>query len=302
MVRVGLIGLGNMGARMAVHLARRSKQKQPLAIYDASKDALRACAADPTTVTIHRDVQQLAVHSDVIVLMLPGPQAVRTVAAEVLDHATPGTLLIDCSTVDPATSRDVAADASARSCAFVDAPVSGGVVGAEAASLTFMVGAANDETFARAKPHLEVMGKRILRCGGVSAGTATKLCNNAALAVQMAGVAEAMHLGRALGLDPPTLAAALNSSSARSWSSDTYNPCPGVLENVPAARDYEGGFATSLMLKDLRLAVDAARGVGAALPAVEHAASLYADSEAREPGRDFSALFKMLESRRGSTP
>jgi 3-hydroxyisobutyrate dehydrogenase len=179
----------------------------------------------------------------------------------VLAGAAPGTLLIDCSTIDPITAREVEMDARAKGCPMLDAPVSGGVGGAEAGTLTFMVGGEAAD-FARAEPILQAMGKNIVHCGGSGNGQVAKICNNLMLAIEMIGTSEGMSLAAKLGMDPKVFAKIVNTSSGRCWSSDTYNPYPGVLENVPASRDYTGGFGAQLMLKDLTLVADAAKSVG----------------------------------------
>ena len=290
---VGLIGLGQMGKRMAGNLIRNKDLE--VVVHDKVQNTFIDNATHAKSAT--ELVQNLGrEHQRAIVTMLPNPEVVRNSYHEILQCVVPNTLLIDCSTVDPETSSAIASSAALRQCSFVDAPVSGGVVGAEAASLTFMVGADSLDDFHRAEDILLNMGKRAVHCGGVGNGAAAKLCNNLALAVQMLGVAEAMHLGRELGLDPKILAQVMNTSSARSWSSDTYNPCPGVLEGVPASQGYEGGFSTSLLLKDLGLALSSAKSIGAATPGAEHAATLYkrsADSGFEK--KDFGSIFRFLE-------
>mmetsp|Transcript_11529 Transcript_11529/g.26609 ORF Transcript_11529/g.26609 Transcript_11529/m.26609 type:complete len:304 (-) Transcript_11529:82-993(-) len=299
MLPIGFVGLGNMGARMARHLLRAG---HCVVAFDSNDERL---------VQLQREGAQMA-HSaaDVsarlaaqsaeatLITMLPGNEQVRdaftTDRIGILAGARPGLQLIDCSTVAPAVSREMHAAARERECDFVDAPVSGGVVGAEAASLTFMVGAANGASVARATPVLELMGKRVLHCGGVGSGQAAKLANNLVLAVSMLGVAEGMLLGQRLGVDKKVLASVFDSSSARCWASDTYNPCPGVLDGVPSSREYEGGFAVDLMRKDLRLALGAAP-----LPTVRTAraalAAYDAASGAGHGSKDFSVVYRLLD-------
>jgi 3-hydroxyisobutyrate dehydrogenase len=196
-----------------------------------------------------------------LITMLPASADVETVylgSAGVLSAAKPDVFLVDSSTIDPHTARKVAAHAAKQGNPMLDAPVSGGTAGAEAGTLTFMVGG-EAKAFEVARPVLGAMGKMIVHCGGAGNGQVAKIANNLLLGISMIGVSEAMTLGVALGMDPKVLANVINSSSGRCWSSDTYNPFPGVLPNVPAARGYTGGFAVDLMLKDLGLACDAAK-------------------------------------------
>jgi len=198
---------------------------------------------------------------DLVITMLPSSPHVRAVYMGengVLAAAKPGTPLIDCSTIDPLTSREVAMDARAKSCPMIDAPVSGGVGGAEAGTLTFMVGG-EAKDFEAARPVLQCMGKNIVHCGGSGNGQVAKICNNMMLAIEMIATSEGMTLAAKLGMEPKVFASIVNTSSGRCWSSDTYNPFPGVLENVPASRGYAGGFGADLMLKDLTLVTDAAK-------------------------------------------
>jgi len=207
-----------------------------------------------------------------------------------------GTLLLDCSTIDPNVARAVASQAGGKGLRMVDAPVSGGVPAAEAGTLTFMVGGA-DADFADASMLLKQMGKNIVHCGGSGMGQVAKLCNNLLLGICMSGVAEAYNLGVRLGIDASTLASIINTSSGRCWSSDTYNPVPGVMEGVPASRGYAGGFGNPLMLKDLGLAVDAAASCGAELRMGKQARATYqqlSDDERYRP-LDFGSVYKFLQ-------
>lgn len=233
--------------------------------------------------------------ADAVVTMLPSSPHVRDVYEKsVFGAAAPGALLIDCSTIDPATTKSLAAGASARKLRMVDAPVSGGVGGAEAGSLTFMVGGSGAD-FEAAKPLLQAMGKNIVHCGGAATGQIAKLVNNLILGISMNAVCEAMNLGVKLGADPKVLAAIINTSSGRCWSSDTYNPVPGVMPNVPASRGYTGGFQVPLMAKDLGLAIDAARSVGAPLATGSAAHAVYQLMAAQgQGGKDFSAVYEFL--------
>jgi 3-hydroxyisobutyrate dehydrogenase len=255
-MKIGFIGLGHMGNPMVRNLLKHGHK---LKIYDVVPELVRKLGAEGCEVAT--SAADCAKGVAVIVTMLPSSPHVRSVYLGeygVLKGASPGTPLIDSSTIDPLTAREVAMDARAKGCPMVDAPVSGGVAGAEAGTLTFMVGGEAGE-FETAKPVLQAMGKNIVHCGGIGNGQVAKICNNMMLAIEMIATAEGMTLAAKLGMDPKVFAAIVNTSSGRCWSSDTYNPYPGVLENVPASRSYSGGFGSDLMLKDLTLATDAAK-------------------------------------------
>jgi 3-hydroxyisobutyrate dehydrogenase len=214
----------------------------------------------------------------------------------VLAGVAGGIPLIDSSTIDPHTARDVAAAAANRGNPMADAPVSGGTGGAESGSLTFMVGA-EPSLFERIRPILAHMGKNIVHCGDSGTGQVAKICNNLLLGISMIGAAEAMNLGASLGIDPKVLAGIINTSSGRCWSTDTYNPYPGVMDNVPAARGYTGGFGTDLMLKDLGLAADAARQAKQPVPMGAMAQQLYQLWSSRGAGgQDFSSIINLLKN------
>jgi len=293
---VGFIGLGNMGGFMAQNIL---KAGYPLVVFDVNRTAVAALAAKgakaaATPREVASQVQQL-------VTMLPSSphvQEVYTSANGVLSGIKEGSLLIDASTIEPAVARSVISKAIERKVSMIDAPVSGGVGGAEKGTLTFMVGSSQEE-FERAKPLLSTMGKNIVLCGGPGSGQAVKICNNLVLAISMIGVSEGMNLGVKLGLDPKILAGIFNTSSARCWSSDTYNPVPGVMEGVPASRGYTGGFGVDLMAKDISLAVNAAHGVKAPIPLGAMSLQLYnLISSQGYGGKDFSSIFEFLN--RGS--
>ena len=284
---VGFIGLGNMGSHMARSLLRAGRR---VVVNDVCQTAMRKLEEEGATAAASPSALAAAVGAGTLITMLPSCAAVREVYTEAL--AAPGfaaELCIDCSTVEPGTATTVASWAAAQAgAAFVDAPVSGGVGGAEQATLTFMVGAQEEATVRRAEPLLLQMGRSVVHCGEVGSGQAVKLCNNLVLATTMLAVSEGMLLGSKLGVDPNTLAQVFNASTARSWSSEVYNPCPGVMEGVPASRDYEGGFSHDLMLKDLSLALRAAAQAGAPAPSGEHAMRLYSMSAASGlAGKDF---------------
>jgi 3-hydroxyisobutyrate dehydrogenase len=229
--------------------------------------------------------------------MLPNGAIVEAVYIDeekLLDKVQAGTLLIDCSTVAPDNSRRVGLEAAHRGLDFVDAPVSGGTAGAAAGTLAFMCGGSTT-AFARAKPILEAMGANIFHAGDCGAGSVTKICNNMLLAIHMAGTAEALQLGINNGLDPKVLSDIMLKSSGRNWSLEVYNPVPGVMDGVPASRDYEGGFMTSLMLKDLGLAAEAAKASGSATPMGSLAQSLYAMLKRRDERSGQSDFSRILD-------
>jgi len=256
-VKIGFIGLGHMGNPMCRNLL---KHVHTVKAYDVVPDLLKKLTAEKG-VEAATSGPDAARGVDLVITMLPSSPHVRAVYMGengVLAAAKPGTPLIDCSTIDPLTSREVAMDARAKSCPMIDAPVSGGVGGAEAGTLTFMVGG-EAKDFEAARPVLQCMGKNIVHCGGSGNGQVAKICNNMMLAIEMIATSEGMTLAAKLGMDPKVFASIVNTSSGRCWSSDTYNPFPGVLENVPASRGYAGGFGADLMLKDLTLVTDAAK-------------------------------------------
>jgi 3-hydroxyisobutyrate dehydrogenase len=255
-MKIGFIGLGHMGNPMARNLL---KHGHALKVYDVVAELLKkltdlGCEAATSPADCAKGVE-------LVITMLPSSPHVKSVYTGeygVLRGVKPGVMLIDSSTIDPLTSRDVAMDAVAHGNAMVDAPVSGGVGGAEAGTLTFMVGG-EARDFEAAKPVLACMGKNIVHCGGAGNGQVAKICNNMMLAIEMIATSEGMSLAAKLGMDPKVFAGIVNTSSGRCWSSDTYNPYPGVLEGVPASRGYSGGFGADLMLKDLTLVTDAAK-------------------------------------------
>ena len=297
-MKIAFIGLGNMGGPMARNLLKAGHTLVVCDVVPSHVEALVAAGAEAAA-TPHTAVGA----ADVVITMLPSSPQVRAVYLDpdgVLAGASPGTVLIDSSTIDPHTAREVAALAAARGNPMADAPVSGGTAGAENASLTFMVGAA-PELFERIRPTLAAMGKNIVHCGAAGTGQIAKLCNNLLLGISMIGVAEAMNLGVALGIDPNVLAGIINTSSGRCWSSETYNPFPGVIATAPAARGYSGGFGTDLMLKDLGLATDAARQVQSPVMLGALAEQLYRLWSARGAGKqDFSSIIQLLGSPGGT--
>lgn len=290
MARIAFVGLGNMGGGMAANLA---KAGHDVRAFDLSAEALdKAKAAGCLPVA---SAAEAADGAEAVVTMLPaGTQVEQVYAGGVLDAAAPGAILIDCSTIDVATARRVAALASATRRHAVDAPVSGGIGAAVAGTLTFMVGG-TPEAFARAEPFLTAMGKAVIHAGESGAGQAAKICNNMILGATMVATAEAFALAEKLGLDAKAFYAIASVSSGQSWSMTSYCPVPGVGPDSPADRGYEGGFATGLMLKDLRLAMQAATEVGAATPMGTRAREVYeALAEAGEGDRDFSVVIETL--------
>eukprot|EP00092_Neocalanus_flemingeri_P010175 GFUD01010965.1.p1 GENE.GFUD01010965.1~~GFUD01010965.1.p1 ORF type:complete len:359 (+),score=115.58 GFUD01010965.1:83-1078(+) len=290
---VGFIGLGNMGRGMADNLITKGHS---VVLYDVVPEAVAAMTAKGAKGAT--SPAQVAAESDLIVTMLPNNAIVANVYEGpdgIFSTVKSGSFLIDSSTVDPALSKDLAGKAAAAGCQFVDAPVSGGINAASAGTLTFMVGANTDQDYAKAEMLLSNMGAKITHCGGVGTGGAVKICNNMLLAVSMIGTSEAMNLGIKLGLDPKLLAGILGTATGRCWSVDTYNPCPGVLENVPSSNDYKGGFGTALMTKDLGLAQDAATRAQAATPLGSLAHQIYrVMCNAGYAEKDFSSAFKFL--------
>ncbi|MBX9815309.1 MAG: 3-hydroxyisobutyrate dehydrogenase [Proteobacteria bacterium SG_bin5] len=290
MARIGFIGLGNMGGGMAANLA---KAGHDVRAYDLSTDALnRAKAAGclPTD-----SAAAAADGAEAVVTMLPAGRHVAQVYEEALfGAAPPGALLIDCSTIDVATARKVAEAAAAKGLVAVDAPVSGGIAAANAGTLTFMVGGA-EAAFERAEPILSDMGKAVIHAGANGAGQAAKICNNMLLGATMVATCEAFLLAEKLGLAADKFFDIASVSSGQSWSMTSYCPVPGVGPETPADRDYQGGFAAALMLKDLKLAQEAALAAAAQTPMGARAAELYqAFADAGHANLDFSGIIRML--------
>ena len=291
MSTIGFIGLGNMGGGMAANLAKAGHK---VIAFDLSGEALaRAGAAGCHPVS---DAAQAVSEADVVVTMLPAGKHVASVYNEtVFGAAKPGALLIDCSTIDVDTAREVASAAKARGLEAVDAPVSGGIAAANGGTLTFMVGGSADG-FARAEPILADMGKAVIHAGDNGAGQAAKICNNMLLGATMAATCETFMLAKKLGLDLQTFYDISSKASGQSWSMTSYCPVPGVGPASPADNGYAGGFAAALMLKDMRLALEAAKASGARVPMGERAEAIYAAFvEADAQGLDFSAIITALE-------
>jgi 3-hydroxyisobutyrate dehydrogenase len=292
-MKIGFIGVGHMGNPMARNLL---KNGHALKVFDVVPDLVKKltdlgaeAAATPAA---------CAQGVDLVITMLPSSPHVRSVYTGengVLAGVAKGILLIDSSTIDPHTARDVAAAAVKNGNPMIDAPVSGGTGGAEAGTLTFMVGG-DAVDFDKAKPVLQAMGKNIVHCGGAGNGQVAKICNNMMLAIEMIATAEGMALAARLGMDPKVFAGIANTSSGRCWSSDTYNPYPGVLENVPASRGYTGGFGSDLMLKDLTLVTEAAKAAKQPVMLGAAAQQLYQMHSANgNGGLDFSSIIKLYK-------
>jgi 3-hydroxyisobutyrate dehydrogenase len=291
MATIGFIGLGNMGGGMAANLASKGHDVRA---FDLVKDALdKAVAAGCLAAA---SAAEAVADAEVVVTMLPAGQHVRSVYDnEVFGAAPVSALLIDCSTIDVGTAREVGAAAAARGLAMVDAPVSGGIAAANAGTLTFMVGG-SAESFGRAEPILAAMGKAVIHAGASGSGQAAKIVNNMMLGANMVATCEGFALASKLGLDLQTFFDISSKASGQSWSMTSYCPVPGVGPESPADRDYDGGFAAALMLKDLKLAVEAAQGVGASVPMGGHAESLYqAFANLGGGSKDFSAIIKLLD-------
>ncbi|MEZ7523700.1 3-hydroxyisobutyrate dehydrogenase [Burkholderia vietnamiensis] len=290
---IAFIGLGNMGGPMAANLLAAG---HALTVFDLDAHALDAAVRAGATVA--GSPRDAAARASLVVTMLPAAQHVRAVYLGddgVLAGARAGATLVDCSTIDPDTVRAIADAAAQRDFAFADAPVSGGTGGAQAGTLTFMVGA-EAALFARIRPLLLDMGKNVVHCGGTGTGQIAKICNNLLLGISMMGVSEAMALGAALGIDPVVLAGIINTSTGRCWSSETCNPYPGVNDAAPAARGYAGGFAANLMLKDLGLATEAARHARQPVWMGALAQQLYQSMSQHGLGTlDFSACVKLYD-------
>jgi 3-hydroxyisobutyrate dehydrogenase len=290
-MRIGFIGLGNMGAPMAHNLLKAGHALSVFDLNAQARDALVAAGARAAG-----SPKAAASDAECVITMLPAAAHVRSVLTGedgVLAGIARGAPLIDSSTIDPASVAACAALAAGHGNPFVDAPVSGGTGGAAAGTLTFMVGA-SDAAFAAVRPVLAAMGRNIVHCGAVGTGQVAKICNNLLLGITMAGVAEAMSLGESLGIDPRVLAGIINTSTGRCWSSDTYNPLPGVIDGAPASRGYSGGFGTDLMLKDLGLATDAARAARQPVFLGALAQQLYQTHSAGGAGKlDFSSVIRL---------
>ncbi|MEL6476267.1 MAG: 3-hydroxyisobutyrate dehydrogenase [Pseudomonadota bacterium] len=284
-MKIGFIGLGNMGAPMAANLAAAGHE---VTGFDVSKIDLASVAMAETAAAAASD-------RDAVITMLPDGGILRLVYADIVPAAAEGTVMIDCSTVDVDSAKAAAAEAEAAGLLPVDAPVSGGVGGAQAGTLTFMAGG-SEEAFVRAAPLFEIMGQEAVHCGGSGAGQSAKICNNMILGATMIATCEAFVLADRLGLSRQAMFDVASTSSGQSWSMTTYCPVPGIGPETPADRGYAPGFAADLMLKDLRLSQQAGESSGSATPMGARAAELYAQFlEDGGSGQDFSAIRLWLE-------
>ncbi|XP_065201518.1 3-hydroxyisobutyrate dehydrogenase, mitochondrial [Planococcus citri] len=292
--KIGFIGVGNMGSRMAQNLL---KKNESLIIYDTQAQNLEPFENRPNA-KIAGSVKELADESNCVITMLPNNDSVLSVYTEndgILNNCgQKNAIFIDCSTIDPGVSQKLFSLCEQKNFSFLDAPVSGGVVGAENASLTFMVGGC-ELTTKVIEPLLLKMGSKVTYCGAPGSGQVVKLCNNLLLSSSMIAVAESMNIGLKFGLDAKLLASVINSSSGRCWSSDTYNPVPGVFDNVPASHNYQGGFKTTFLLKDVKLALDLAERTNSSTPLAKITQEIYlkAASKGYEDS-DFSVIYKYL--------
>ncbi len=288
-MKIAFIGLGNMGGGMAANLVQAGNTVRA---FDLSEVALgqakvAGCETYPTA-------KEAVTGVDAVVSMLPNGGIVKRVFSnDVIGLAPTDAILLDCSTIDVATARDVTNAAATHGYEMVDAPVSGGIAAAQGGTLTFMVGG-TESAFKRAEPILSAMGKAVIHAGDAGAGQAAKICNNMLLAIHMIGTAEAFTMAQKLGLDPQTFYDISSVSSGQNWSMTSYCPVPGVGPLSPADNGYEGGFATALMLKDLKLAMEAAQTADAKTPLGAHARALYEDFADENGTKDFSAIINSL--------
>ena len=292
MEKIGFIGLGNMGMPMAQNLISNGIKVKG---FDVSEEILKQ--ASENKIEVCSDTLQASKEIDVLITMLPNGEAVSTVfnSESLLENIDPSILIIECSTISPKTSKELSLKASSLDLEMIDAPVSGGVKGAEEAGLTFMVGG-SVENVEKAKPILSMMGKNIFHAGDSGSGQIAKLCNNMLLAIHMSGTAEAISMGVKSGLDPSVLSEIMSKSSGGNWSLDKYNPYPGVMIESPASKDYQGGFLNKLMIKDLNLAKELAQDSKTETPMGDSARKLY--DELIEQGLedlDFSSVQKLFQ-------
>lgn len=293
MANIAFIGLGNMGGPMAINLVKAGHQ---VSVFDLSKEAVAHVVEQGATT--HDDAISCVKDAQFIISMLPAGKHVDAVyltpESGLAEHIKQGSHVIDSSTIDAQTSKKVAAALAEKGINFVDAPVSGGVGGAVAGTLSFMVGGSDNE-FEQVKPILEAMGKNIFHAGEHGAGQIAKACNNMLLSVLMVGTSEALQLGLANGLDAKVLSNIMSKSSGSNWTLDVYNPCPDVMDNVPSSNDYQGGFMVDLMAKDLGLAMETALASHSSTPMGALARSLYAMHAASGNGaKDFSSIFNVF--------
>lgn len=294
MATIGFIGLGNMGGPMAINLV---KAGHSVKAFDLSQDAIAKVVAEGGQAAA--TAADAATDAEFVITMLPAGKHVEGLMvsgdAPLFDVVADGALIIDSSTIDAETAKQVAAVGAERGINFIDAPVSGGVGGAVAGTLAFMVGA-SDEQFAKAKPVLECMGKNIFHAGGNGAGQVAKACNNMLLAILMTGTSEALNMGVKNGLDPAVLSEIMKQSSGNNWSLQVYNPFPNVMEGVPSSNDYQGGFQVDLMFKDLGLAMELSQQSASPTPMGSQARALFNLHKANgNGGLDFSSVLRLYQ-------
>jgi 3-hydroxyisobutyrate dehydrogenase len=288
-MKIAFIGLGNMGGGMAANLVKAGHEVRA---FDLSAPAL--AAAREAGCSTFATAREACATAEAVVSMLPNGAIVKQVYwDEVIGHAPDGAIMMDCSTIDVATAREVISVTEAHNYQMVDAPVSGGIAAAAGGTLTFMVGG-SDEAFARAQPILAAMGKAVIHAGAAGNGQAAKICNNMLLAIHMIGTCEAFAMADKLGLDAQTFYDISSVSSGQNWSMTSYCPVPGVGPKSPADNDYQGGFTAGLMLKDLKLAMAAAAGVGAKVELGDHARAIYEAFAADNAATDFSGIIRQL--------
>ncbi|MBU2964599.1 3-hydroxyisobutyrate dehydrogenase [Amphritea sp. 2_MG-2023] len=294
MATIGFIGLGNMGGPMAINLLKAGHEVNAFDLSQAALDTVAAEGGHAATSAV-----EAATGADFIVSMLPAGVHVKglyqTGDAPLFDVISKDALIIDSSTIDAATAQSVSAAANERGLSFIDAPVSGGVGGAVAGTLAFMVGA-TDAQFAKAKPILDCMGKNIFHAGQSGAGQIAKACNNMMLSILMAGTSEALNMGMKNGLDPAVLSEIMKQSSGNNWALQVYNPVPGVMAGVPSSNDYKGGFQVDLMFKDLGLAMELSQQSNSPVPMGSAARSLFSLHKSKgNGGLDFSSVIKLYQ-------
>ena len=292
MAKISFIGLGNMGLPMAQNLAKAGHEVTGFDALPAARDA-----AAEAGLTIGESNAQVAEVAEIVILMLPNGQIVKAVAEEVLSALPKGSLLIDCSTIDVSSAKDLHEMANSAGVLSLDAPVSGGVGGAAGGTLTFMVGGSQD-AFEVGAPYFEIMGQKAVHCGYGGSGQSAKICNNMMLGISMIATCEAFAMAEKLGLSQSALFDVVSTSSGSCWSVNTYCPVPGVGPQSPADNDYKAGFAAALMLKDMDLSQQAAGSVDAATPLGEHATQLYKQMvDEGQGGADFSAIIHHLNKK-----
>ncbi len=289
MSQIAFVGLGNMGIGMATNLVKAGHKVIGFDISAKARDSALAAGCEVVT-----DVKEAVKSVDAVIMMLPNGKIVRSVCADIMSVISSEVLVIDCSTIDVATARDMIATASFKNIDMIDAPVSGGVGGASAGTLTFMCGG-SEEAYLRAESYLNVMGKNIFHAGDAGNGQVAKICNNMLLGIHMIGTCEAFNLAEKLGLSAQKFYDISSTASGQNWSMTSYCPAPGPVESAPSNRNYEAGFTAAMMLKDLRLAQDAATTVSASTPLGSKSEAMYASMEsANKDSLDFSGIMKLI--------